>query len=41
MAVKKENEMALQRTEMRKIRWMCGVKVADGCMCNELRERRN
>jgi len=25
--VRKENEVALQRAEMRMVRWMCGVKV--------------
>jgi len=27
--VRKENEMALQRAEMRMVRWMCNVKVKD------------
>jgi len=27
--VRKENEVALQRAEMRIVRWMCGVKVKD------------
>jgi len=27
--VKKENEMALQQTEMRMIWWMCDVKLTD------------
>jgi len=25
--VRKENELALQRAEMRMVRWMCGVKL--------------
>jgi len=28
--VRKENEVILQRAEMRKVRWMCDVKVKDG-----------
>jgi len=27
--VRKENEVALQRAEMRMVRWMCSVKVKD------------
>jgi len=27
--VRKENEVALQRAEMRMVRWMCYVKVKD------------
>ena len=27
--VRKENEVALQRAEMRMVRWMCGIKVKD------------
>ena len=27
--VKKENVVALQRAEMRMVRWMCGVKLKD------------
>jgi len=27
--VRKENEVALQRAEMRMVRWMCNVKVKD------------
>ena len=27
--VRKENEEALQRAEMRMVRWMCGVKLQD------------
>jgi len=35
----KENEMALQRTEMRMVRWTCGVKVKGRVPSKELRER--
>jgi len=31
--------MALQQTEMRIVRWMCGIKVKDRVPSNELRER--
>ena len=27
LSVRKENEVALQQTEMRMVRWMCGVKL--------------
>ena len=37
-SVKKENEVALQRTEMRMVRWMCNVKVKDRVPSKELRE---
>jgi len=37
--VKKEKKMAHQWAEMRMVRWMCGVKVTDRFICNELRER--
>jgi len=37
--VRKENEMALQREEMRIIRWMCDVKVIDRVPSKEMRER--
>jgi len=37
--VRKENEMALQRAEMRMDRWMCDVKVTDRVPSKELRER--
>jgi len=33
--VRKENVVALQRAQMRMVRWMCGVKLKD----KELRER--
>jgi len=39
--VRKENEVALQRAEMRMVRWMCIVKVKDKVPSKELRERRN
>ena len=37
--VRKENEVALHRVEMRMVRWMCNVKVKDRVPTNELRER--
>ena len=37
--VRKENEVALQRAEMRMVRWMCSVKVKDRVSSKELRER--
>ena len=37
--VKKENEVALQRPEMRMVRWMCIVKIKDRVQSKELRER--
>ena len=37
--VRKENEMALQRAEMRMVRWMCDVKVTDTVPSKDLRER--
>ena len=36
--VRKENEVALQRAEMRMVRWMCNVKVKDRVPSKELRE---
>jgi len=35
----KENEVALQRAEMRMVRWMCNVKVKDRLPSKELREK--
>ena len=35
----KENVVALQRAEMRMVRWMCGVKLKDRFPSKELRER--
>ena len=37
--VRKEYEVALQRAEMRMVRWMCNVKVKDRVPWKELRER--
>jgi len=37
--VKNENEVALQRAEMRMVRWMCNFKVKDRVPSKELRER--
>ena len=37
--VRKENVVALQRAEMRMVRWMCGVKLKDRLPSKELRQR--
>jgi len=37
--VRKENEVALQRAEMRMFKWLCNVKVKDRVPSKELRER--
>jgi len=37
--IRKENVMALQRAEMRMVRWMCGIKLKDRLPSKELRER--
>jgi len=37
--VREENVMALQRAEMRMVRWMCGIKLKDRFTSKELRER--
>jgi len=37
--VRKENEVALQRAEMRMVRLMCGIKVKNRFTSKELRER--
>jgi len=37
--IRKENEVVLQRAEMRMVRWMCKVKVKDRVPSKELRER--
>ena len=37
--VSTENVVALQRAEMRMVRWMCGVKLKDRLPSKELRER--
>jgi len=39
LPVRKENEVALQRAEMRIVRWMCNVKTKDRVPSKELRER--
>ena len=39
--VRKENEVALQRAEMRIVRWMCGAKIKDRFPSKELRVIRN
>jgi len=36
--VRKENEVALQRAEMRMVRWMYGVKVKHRVPSKELRD---
>ena len=36
--VRKENEVALQRAEMRMVSWMCGIKLKDRFPSKELRE---
>jgi len=37
--IRKENEVALQRAEMRMVRWMCGVKLQDRIPSKRLRVR--
>ena len=37
--VRKENVVALQRAEMRKVRWTCVVKLKDRLPSKELREK--
>ena len=37
--VRKENVLALQRAEMKMVRWMCGVKLKDRFPSKELSER--
>jgi len=39
--VRKENEVALQRVEMRMVRWMCGVKLQDRVPSKVERETRD
>jgi len=41
LPLRKENEEALQRADMRMVSWMCGVKVKDRFLSNELREIKN
>ena len=36
--IRKENEVVLQRAEMRLVRWMCGVKLQDRVPSKRLRE---
>ena len=36
--LRKENVVALQRAEMRMVRWMCGIKLKDRLPSKELRE---
>jgi len=36
--VRKENEVALHRAEMRMVRWMCNVKVKDRVPSKELKD---
>jgi len=37
--VRKEKEVAVQRAEMRMVRWMCNVKVKDRVPSKKLTER--
>ena len=37
--VRKENVVALQRAEMRMVRWMCGIQLKDRFPSKELRDR--
>jgi len=37
--VRKENEVALQRAEMRMVRWMCGMKLQNRIPSKGLGER--
>jgi len=37
--VRKENEVALQRAEMRMVRWICDIKLKDRVQSKGLRER--
>jgi len=37
--VRNENEVVLQRAEMRMVRWMCNVKVKDRVQSKELRRK--
>ena len=38
-SVRKENEVAFQRAEMRMVKWMCGMELQDRVPSKELRER--
>jgi len=37
--VRKENVVALQRAEMRMVRWMCSIKAKDRFPSDKLRDR--
>jgi len=37
--IRKDIEVALQRAEMRMVRWMCGIKLQDRVPSKGLRER--
>ena len=37
--IRKENEVTLQRAQMRMVRWMCGIKLQDRVPGKGLRER--
>jgi len=37
--VRKENEVALQRAEMKMIRWICGMKLQDRIPSKKFRKR--
>jgi len=37
--IRNDNEVALQRAEMKMVRWMCGVKLQDRVASKGLRER--
>jgi len=37
--IRKENEVVLQRTEMRMVRWVCSIKLQDSFPSKELRNR--
>jgi len=38
-SIRKENEVAILRAELRMVRWMCGFKVKDRVPSKVLRER--
>jgi len=37
--IRKENEVALQRADMRMVRWMCSIKLQDRVPSKAFRER--
>ena len=37
--IRKENDVTLQQSEMRIVRWMCGVKLQDRVQSKGLRKR--